>query len=190
MLVSGEGCDMRHCSQFTESEIRHILELAARGMTPVDICRRYGISDQLIRYWQAEYGVPTPATNGADRNSANGVARNGANGHSVARNGTNGSRVNGSGANGSLLRGNSSVGNGAGGFGSREYGLSEPSGIERDRADTRPMSAESENIRLKRIVAELTIENQSLRERVGSCEDQLDRLRRETHFLRSRWNEK
>ncbi len=43
---------------FSEEQIRDILHLAAYGMKPVDLCKRYGISEIVFRFWQVKYGMP------------------------------------------------------------------------------------------------------------------------------------
>lgn len=43
-------------SRFSEEQIIRILKEHQSGMTAVDLCRRYGISDATFYKWRSKYG--------------------------------------------------------------------------------------------------------------------------------------
>lgn len=43
-------------TQYSESQIREILELAKMGMQPADLARRYNVPVVVIHVWQTKYG--------------------------------------------------------------------------------------------------------------------------------------
>lgn len=44
-------------TQYTETQIREILELAKMGMQPADLARRYNVPVVVIHVWQTKYGA-------------------------------------------------------------------------------------------------------------------------------------
>lgn len=43
-------------TQYSETQIREILELAKMGMQPADLARRYNVPVVVIHVWQTKYG--------------------------------------------------------------------------------------------------------------------------------------
>lgn len=43
-------------TQYSESQIREILELGKMGMQPADLARRYNVPVVVIQVWQSKYG--------------------------------------------------------------------------------------------------------------------------------------
>lgn len=43
-------------TQYSENQIREILELARMGMQPADLARRYNVPVVVIHVWQTKYG--------------------------------------------------------------------------------------------------------------------------------------
>jgi uncharacterized protein YjcR len=46
-------------TQYSETQIREILELAKMGMQPADLARRYNVPVVVIHVWQTKYGGNT-----------------------------------------------------------------------------------------------------------------------------------
>ncbi len=46
-------------TQYSETQIREILELAKMGMQPADLARRYNVPVVVIHVWQSKYGGNT-----------------------------------------------------------------------------------------------------------------------------------
>jgi len=46
-------------TQYSETQIREILELAKMGMQPADLARRYNVPVVVIHVWQTKYGANT-----------------------------------------------------------------------------------------------------------------------------------
>jgi len=46
-------------TRYTEEQIIGILKEAEAGITVIELCRRYGISDQTYYNWKAKYGGMT-----------------------------------------------------------------------------------------------------------------------------------
>ena len=44
-------------TQYSETQIREILELAKMGMQPADLARRYNVPVVVIHVWQTKYGA-------------------------------------------------------------------------------------------------------------------------------------
>lgn len=49
-------------TQYSETQIREILELAKMGMQPADLARRYNVPVVVIHVWQSKYGSKTGET--------------------------------------------------------------------------------------------------------------------------------
>ena len=49
-------------TQYSETQIREILELAKMGMQPADLARRYNVPVVVIHVWQTKYGASTGET--------------------------------------------------------------------------------------------------------------------------------
>jgi len=47
-------------TQYSESQIREILELAKMGMQPADLARRYNVPVVVIHVWQSKYAGRPP----------------------------------------------------------------------------------------------------------------------------------
>lgn len=52
-------------TQYSETQIREILELAKMGMQPADLARRYNVPVVVIHVWQTKYG---PSSGESDAN--------------------------------------------------------------------------------------------------------------------------
>lgn len=49
-------------TQYSETQIREILELAKMGMQPADLARRYNVPVVVIHVWQTKYGATSGET--------------------------------------------------------------------------------------------------------------------------------
>ncbi|HEY2774761.1 MAG TPA: transposase [Candidatus Binatia bacterium] len=49
-------------TQYSETQIREILELAKMGMQPADLARRYNVPVVVIHVWQTKYGASAGET--------------------------------------------------------------------------------------------------------------------------------
>lgn len=52
-------------TQYSETQIREILELAKMGMQPADLARRYNVPVVVIHVWQTKYGGNTGESDAA-----------------------------------------------------------------------------------------------------------------------------
>ena len=52
-------------TQYSETQIREILELAKMGMQPADLARRYNVPVVVIHVWQTKYGSTSGETDTA-----------------------------------------------------------------------------------------------------------------------------
>ena len=52
-------------TQYSETQIREILELAKMGMQPADLARRYNVPVVVIHVWQTKYGASAGETDAA-----------------------------------------------------------------------------------------------------------------------------